>query len=195
MINFKRRKLRLSAAGFVAALLSGCGSSDEFYRLNAIDAGPGRSSSGLAISVGPVSLPSYIDRAELVFQSAPNQFQIPPGVRWVGSLQENISRVLAADLGRALHSGRVRSSLEPGSAPQYRVAIEIRQFHGISGDQAVLDLSWRIQDGTGQRNISRHNGSYRERIAGDGYKPLVAAESRLLAQCAQAIAASLRAGN
>ncbi|MDQ2659319.1 MAG: PqiC family protein [Verrucomicrobiota bacterium] len=175
-----------------ALLLAGCGGGrDGFYRLSATDLPAAvRGSSGLSVSVGPVSLPSYIDRTELVFQNGPNEFQLPTNARWIGSLQENIGRVVASDLGALLHSNRVRSALDKGAPAQYRVALDLRKFHGISGSEAVLDLSWRIERGGG--TIVRRSQSFRERIIGDGYEPMVAAESRLLGQAAQAIAASLR---
>ncbi len=174
-------------------LLTSCGSKENYYRLSATAAAPtGGSSSGLGVGVGPVALPGYIDRAEVVFASGSNEFQIPANALWVGSLQENISRTLAADLGRILGSRNVRSSLDPGFKPRYRVALDIRQFHGISGKEALLELSWRIQEGAGGQTISRHNGTFREPIIGDGYGPLVKAESRLLEQCAHAIASSVR---
>jgi hypothetical protein len=146
----------------------------------------------LSVSIGPVSLPSYIDRAEVVFASGPNEFQIPSNALWAGSLRENISHTVAADLGRVLGSREVRAGLETGFKPRYRVALDLRQFHGISGQEAILDLTWRIQSGASGETISRHNGSFREPIIGDGYAPLVAAESRLLEQAAGAIARSLR---
>lgn len=176
----------------LAALLVSCGSTDQFYRLNATEAAPAGTSSSISVSVGPISLPAYIDRAELVFQNGPNEFQVPPNVRWIGSLQENIGRVLAADLGRILHSSRVRSTLESGFASQSQVALDIRQFHGTSGHDAILDVAWRIQRGASGEVLSRHSAVFHEPIVGDGYDPLVTAESRLLEQCAAAIAESLR---
>ena len=174
-------------------LLTACGGAGaNYYRLNAAAAAPtGGADSGRSVSIGPVSLPSYIDRAEVVFASGPNEFQIPTNALWTGSLRDNISRTVAADLGQALGSREVRAGLEPGFKPRYRVALDIRQFHGISGQEAILDLSWRIQNGTSGETISRHSGSFREPIIGDGYASLVAAESRLLEQCAGAIAKSL----
>ncbi|MGI9087667.1 MAG: PqiC family protein [Chthoniobacterales bacterium] len=186
-----KQSLPLLFCAGVLCLLTACGSSDKFFRLSASESAPVGSASGLSVSIGPVSLPSYIDRSELVFQSGPNEYQLPPHQHWIGSLSENISRVLAADLGAVLHSARVHSALEAKSGATYRVALEIHQFHGISGQEAVLDLSWKIQDASGA-TISRHSGTFREPIVGDGYEPLVAAESRLLAQCARAIGASLR---
>ncbi len=175
-------------------MLTACGGAGEnYYRLNPTAAAPtGGSGSGLGVSVGPVSLPTYIDRAEVVFASGPNEFQIPSNALWVGSLQENISRTVATDLGRILGSRNVRAGIEAGFRPRYRVALDIRQFHGISGREAILDLSWRIQSGASGETISRHSDSFHQPIIGDGYGPLVEAESRLLEQVATAIAKSLR---
>lgn len=178
----------------LCSLLSACGGAGEnYYRLNATAAAPtGGSGSGLSVSVGPVSLPSYIDRAEVVFASGPNEFQIPTNALWVGPLRENISRTVAVDLGRILGSREVRAGLESGFKPRYRVALDIRQFHGVSGQEAILDLSWRIHSSASGQTISRHSASFHEPIIGDGYGPLVEAESRLLEQAAAAIAKSLR---
>ncbi|MEO6970635.1 MAG: PqiC family protein [Chthoniobacterales bacterium] len=176
------------------SLLTGCGGTGaNYYRLNAAAAAPtGGANSGLSVAIGPVSLPSYIDRAEIVFASGPNEFQIPIDALWTGSLRDNISRTVATDLGQVLGSREVRAGLDPGFKPRYRVALDIRQFHGISGQEAVLDLNWRIQSGASGETISRHAGNFREPIIGDGYAALVAAESRLLEQCAAAMARSLR---
>lgn len=186
--NFIRPFLAVCAA----ALLTGCGSSDQFYRLSATAAAPVGRTSDLSVVVGPVSVPAYIDRAELVFQAGDNEFQVPANVRWIGSLQENISLVLATNLGQILHSGRVRSSLETDSPGSYQIVLDIRQFHAISGREAILDVSWRIQNGASRTTLSRHTRSFREPIAGDGYNAVVTAESRLLEQCAEAIAQTLR---
>ncbi|HEY3663271.1 MAG TPA: PqiC family protein, partial [Chthoniobacterales bacterium] len=146
---------------------------------------------GLSVAIGPVSLPSYLDRAEVVFATGPNEFQVPADALWIGSLKDNISRTVAADLGRLLGSGNVRSGPEARARPRYRIALDIRKFHGVSGQGAILDLSWSIQDGNSSQLLSRHSAVFHEQIVGDGYGPLVAAESRLLEQCAAAIAASL----
>ncbi|MGH7937344.1 MAG: PqiC family protein, partial [Bryobacteraceae bacterium] len=78
-----------------------------------------------------------------------------------------------------------------GRAPRRRVALDVRQFHSVSGSGAILDAAWRIEDSSGA-TISRDSGVFHEPINGDGYGPVVAAESRLVAQCAAAIARSLR---
>ena len=187
------RKLFLPgvAALLVSLLAAGCGSKAEFYRLSAEAPAAATGHSEISLGVGPISLSGYIDRSELVFQSGPNEFQIPPNVSWAGSLQENIAAVLARDLQAQLGAREVLTYPWPsGRAPRRRVALDVRQFHGISGIDAILEASWRIEDSGGSTS-SRGGGTFREPINGDGYAAVVAAESRLLAQCAAAIARSL----
>jgi uncharacterized lipoprotein YmbA len=171
--------------------LAGCGGREQYFRLSS-DGPAILPATGVLVLVGPVTLPTYIDRAELVFQSADNQFQVPSKVDWAGSLQENFTRVLATDLGRRLHSGNVLTFPGPPTLKsRYQVVVDIRQFHAISGGDAILDVAWRVQIPQTGEIIHRQNGSFRERIAGDGYEPVVAAESRLVAQLADAVAGSL----
>lgn len=185
-------QFRFFLCGALLGLLTACGGGGaSYYRLDATAPATSGGGSGLSVAVGPVSLPGYIDRSEIVFASGTNEFQIPADALWIGSLRDNISRAVAADLGRLLGSGNVRSGSEPRFNPRYRVALDIRRFHGISGQGAILDLSWSIQGGSGEI-LSRHSAVFREQIVGDGYGPLVTAQSRLLEQCATAIAASLR---
>ncbi|MEO6872079.1 MAG: PqiC family protein [Chthoniobacterales bacterium] len=175
-----------------ALLLGGCGSKQEYYRLSAEPAATsGGGDRSVSLGVGPIALPSYIDRSELVFQSGPNEFQIPPNVSWAGSLQDNIAAVLARDLQAQLGAREVLTYPWPsGRTPARRVALNVRQFHGISGSDAILEVDWRIQTSSGG-TIAHGSGSFREPIQGDGYAAVVAAESRLLADCAAAIAKSL----
>lgn len=176
-----------------ALLLASCGSKQEYYRLSAEEAASsgGGGSRSISLGVGPIALPGYIDRSELVFESGPNEFQVPPNVSWTGSLQENIAAVLARDLRAQLGAREVLAYPWPsGRAPARRVALDVRQFHGISGSDAILDTAWRIEDSSGH-TIKHGSGSFREPIQGDGYAAVVAAESRLLAQCAAAIAHDL----
>lgn len=188
------KKLRFFLCSALLSLLAACGGPGaSYYRLDATAPGAtGSARSNLSVAVGPVSLPNYLERAEIVFATGPNEFQVPSDALWLGSLEDNISRALAADLGRILGSPNVWKNSERRAIPRFRVALDIRRFYGISGQNAILDLSWRIQDGTSGEALSRHGAVFREPIVGDGYGPLVTAESRLLTQCAAAIAESLR---
>lgn len=192
-MNFPASAARLMLPLTAALLLSACGgATQKYYQLTADRPAP-TAASGLRAGIGPITLPGYLDRAELVYQNGPNQFQIPADAHWAGSLKENISRVLASNVGNRLRSGNVLSyPWTPDARLRYRVAVDIQQFHAISGTGAVLDVSWRVELPEGGPAILRRNASYRERVEGDGYDAVVAAENRLLAQLADGIASSLR---
>jgi uncharacterized lipoprotein YmbA len=70
--------------------------------------------------------------------------------------------------------------------------VDVRQFHAVSGVDAVLDLTWQIVNSRNGVAGSRQSLSLREPIQGDGYNAVVAAESRLLARAAEVMAASFR---
>ena len=172
--------------------LAACGGTQKYYQLSSDGPAP-TGTSGLTIGVGPVALPGYVDRSELVFQSGPNEFQVPADAHWTGSLKENVSRVLAADLGRRLHSGNVLSfPWAPTAKLRYQIAVNVSQFHAISGQGAILEVAWRILTPDGTQTIRRGNGTFHAPVNGDGYGPVVTAEDDLLAQLADSMAVSLR---
>ena len=147
---------------------------------------------GTFVAVGPVTLPGYIDRTELVFQSGPNQFQVPTTAIWTGTLHDNLVQTLRDDLGRRLDSGNVVAFPAPAGTPvRYQVEVNVARFHSISGANAILDVSWRIVNPSSGQTVARRNANFEQPISGDGYDAVVRAESALVGQLANGIAASL----
>ncbi|MBS0660446.1 MAG: membrane integrity-associated transporter subunit PqiC [Verrucomicrobia bacterium] len=183
--------LRLPVLALLGALaLGACSSGEKYYRLSAEGALPANAS-GLAIGVGPVSIPDYIDRGELVFQSQDNRFEIPYEHRWAGNLRAGTTRVIGTNLARLLGTGNLQLyPWDPGTPMRYQVRVDIRQFHAVSGGDAILQCVWQIEDRTSRRTVVRKVGDFSEPVRGDGYEAIVAAQSRLLAQLARSIAAS-----
>jgi len=181
----------------LCALLAGCaGTTDQFYRLSPDGELPAARAAGeaaLPIGLGPVKLPDYIDRAELVFQSAENRFEIPPDHRWAGSLGDSVTEVLAADLGHRLNSAAVYAyPWDPSHAPRYSIPVRIRQFHAVSGGDAILDVSWEIRDPASSTTRQFGSEVFEEALMEEGYDGVVAAQNRLLGRLADAIADQLR---
>ncbi|MEO6786697.1 MAG: PqiC family protein [Chthoniobacteraceae bacterium] len=173
-----------------ALALAACSTPETYYRLNATGSVP-TDTSGISIGVGPVNLPDYIDRSELVFQSDRNRFEVPYNQRWAGSLRETATRVLGTDLARRLGTGNLRLyPWDPGTPMRYQVRVEVRQFHAMSGGDAILQCAWVVEDTSRGKVVVRQDGNFTEPVRGDGYTAVVAAESRLLAQLADAIAAT-----
>ncbi len=170
--------------------LAGCSSGESYYRLSAEGPVPANAS-GIALGVGPITLPDYIDRGEVVFQSQENRFEIPYERRWAGTLRGTTTRVLGTNLARRLSTGNLHLyPWEPGTRLRYQVRVEIRQFHAVSGGDAILQCVWSVEDKGSGQTVLRNVGNFTEPVRGDGYEAIVAAESRLLGQLARSIAGS-----
>ena len=173
-------------------LLAGCAAgSKSFYMLTAD--GPAPSGGGIGIGVGPVSLAEYIDRANLVIQQDANQLAVAEDHRWAGDLSASVARVTAANLGRRMKTGNVRTYPWQGDdGVRYQVTLDIRQLHGGADGYAVIEAGWRAYSLPDRRLKASRTFVDREPLETDGYQPLVAAQSRLLSRLADDIAKGLR---
>ncbi len=179
--------------GFLTILmLAGCSqSSRKFYMLT--PTGPMPSGGGLALGIGPVNIAEYIDRVNLVVQEAPNQLGVAEDHRWAGDLADAIERVMAANLGRELHTGNVRTyPWQRDDEVRYQITMDIRQLHSGSDGYAVIEAGWRVYALPERRLVASRTFNDTEPLAADGYQAMVAAESRLLGRFAGSIAGSVK---
>ena len=182
------RPLVLTTILFVA----GCATASKSYYVLTAD-GPAPSGGGAGIGVGPVSLAEYIDRPNLVIAEDANQLGIAEDHRWAGDLSASVTRVTAANLGRRLNSGNVRTyPWRNDSEIRWQVTLDIRQFHGAADGFAVIEAGWRAYSLPDRRLVASRTFVDREPLQADGYQPLVAAQSKLLSRLAGDIATNLR---
>ena len=175
-----------------AVLVAGCTAPNKsYYVLTA--SGPVPSGGGIGIGVGPITVAEYLDRANLVTQEAPNQLGIAEDHRWAGDLSALIARVTAANLGRQLRTGNVRTyPWQSDSEISYQVTLDIRQLHSEADGFAVIEAGWRAYSLPDRRLKASKTFTAREPLEAAGYNLSVAAQSRLLESLAASIAASLR---
>jgi len=186
-----RRAALLMVCG-LAGLGAGCSSSpSHFYTLSAT-AAPGASPSKLSVAVGLVSVPSAVDRPQIVVNTGANEVSIDDFNRWAAPLQDNITRVVAENLVVLLGTPRV--TLFPpalNSDIDYRVQIEIRTFESTLGKSVSLDAVWTVRR-TRDGRIETGRTSVREPISDGSFDALAAAHSRGVAKLSQDIADAVR---
>ena len=87
-------------AGLVLLTLAGCADKPtRLYVLTATTEKPAATSpSGLAIGIGPITLPKYLDRPQIVSSVEANSLDQANFDQWGGDLNDNITRVLATNL-------------------------------------------------------------------------------------------------
>lgn len=174
------------------ALVAGCASPPaNFYTLTAT-APAASSQSKLAVAVGPVTVPSTIDRPQIVVTTGPNQVSIDEFNRWASPVQDNLVRVVAENLAAILGTPRVTLYPTLAADVDFRVQIEVRNFESAPGKSASLDAVWtirRIKDGKTETGRT----SVREQLDGGGYDALAGAHSRGVARLSQDVADAIRA--
>jgi uncharacterized lipoprotein YmbA len=186
------RHASVPIACLLALVAAACSSpSARFYTLSAT-AEQAPAASKLSIAVGPVSVPATIDRPQVVVTTSPNAVSIDEYSRWASPIQDNLSRVLAEDLGKVLGTPRVMLFKETLNTDiDYRVQVEVRNFESAPGKYAALDAVWTVRRMKDGKNESGRT-SVREPVQGDGYDELAAAHSRAVAKMSQDIAGVVR---
>ena len=186
----KNTRLPLIAMSLCLSL-AGCVSSPppRFYVLaplsteRPVDAG-----TEIAVGVGPVELPDYLDRQQIVTRSGQNELKLAEFDRWGESLRDNAAQVLAENLAVLLPSKKISTYPWRRSAQvAYQVTVKVTRFDHTEGGETVLGARWSILDGAGAELLTRES-RYVESPAGDSYPATVAAMNRALAQFSREVA-------
>lgn len=149
----------------------------------------------VGIGVGPVIIPGYLDRSQIVTRRGTDHVELSMFHRWAEPLEDGIARVLAEEIGARVPTERIVMFPWWGAvaqALQYQVVIAVLRFDGRAGADVTLDTRWRIlgRDG-GELAFGR--STVVEATTDSGYEALVAAMTRTVRTLGQEIAAEIRA--
>ncbi len=189
----------LLAAVLLALLAAACvdiggdTAPSRFYVLSAPEATKPPPPDGQAILVGPVTLPRYLDRPQIVTRPTPNQLSLAEYDRWGGRLDDNVARVLAQDLAAHLGTSRVAIFPREQRLPDaLQISVDVSRFErvGENGD-VELDAQWSLYPPNRSEPVI---GTSRVRVApkGGGVEATVAAMSEALDRLAQEVAGAAR---
>ena len=155
---------------------------------------PAASGSSITIGVGPVLIPGYLDRAQIVTRDTHDEVEIAMYERWAEPLERGIGQVLADDLGAWVGSERIAVFPWRGGVARvldYQVVIVVLRFDGWPGHQATLVARWRLLGKDGHE-LALKRSTINEPTTGDGYQALVRGMSQALATLAREIAAEIQ---
>lgn len=179
------------------ALLAGCGTTPppRLYLLDfpAVPALAGVEH-GVAVGIGPIELPQYLDRPQIVTRTGGNELHKSEANQWAEPLKHSVTRVLVVAVGRRLDSNRIYALPRRIRTPlDWRVDVDIGRFDGTLGESAVLAARWSLFQGDAETPLRTRVTVLREPLTGPGYDDLVAAQMRLLEDLGAAIAEEIAA--
>lgn len=147
---------------------------------------------GPALGVGPVKMPAYLDRPEVVTRAGANALKVAEFNRWAEPLEDNFKRVLAMNLGVLADTDRVSVYPWPRSAPlDYQVTVEVDRFDAAANNQVVLIARWHVLAGEEGRLVRSGRTVVTEPFASTDYEVLAGAMSTATATLSREIAAAI----
>ena len=146
----------------------------------------------VTIGVGPVEVPQYVNRLEIVTGRDSPVLQSAALAEWAEPLRDGFTRVLAENMSLLLATEHVAIFPWQSGVLEYQVVVHVIQFLGQPGGDVALVAFWSLLGKQGQEVLSKKS-SFREPTGGQDYEALAAAMSRTVAALSRAIAAAISA--
>ena len=143
------------------------------------------------VGLGPVEMPAYLDRPQMVTGNPGAELQLAEYHRWAEPLKDTITRVLTENVGLWLPSRNVIAfPWNRAITPDYQVEVKISRFQAGADGVCELKADW---------TILRHNkpvmlNTFQTSTAavGSDFAAKVAAQSQALAKFSQTLAIALQ---
>jgi uncharacterized lipoprotein YmbA len=160
----------------------------DYYVLTSQPFEPRAGSAGPSIGIGPVLLPKYADRLNIVTTGGPQRVEMTEQHLWAEPPVEAMTRVLAENLSALLATDRVHVQPWPQGAVDYRIGVNVLRLTGKLGGQAEVQALWTVEAGDKIVVARRTN---LQRPAGESYETYVAALSGMFADLSREIASAI----
>jgi uncharacterized lipoprotein YmbA len=169
----------------------------RFFMLDSLSAGgkpvqPLAALPQVAIGVGPIRLPEYLDRRDIIVRTSRNEFELAELNQWAEPLGDTFARVLSDNLSILLGSDKVVAFPWRSAIPvDYQVAVQVLQLDGLPGETVALRARWQVLSGDGKRLQDYSYSIYEEKVERPTIDALVTAESRAVERLSREIAAAV----
>ncbi len=200
MSTFSRIRIDSCVLVLLALVLASCGTSHKYryYTLAPVPAVP----DGIAadagsvppvLGIGPVTIPDYLDRPQIVLRTSRNELVLSENSRWAGSLANDSVRVLEENLNSMLsEDGIAVVSWRRGVPNDYRVAVQVSRFDALTGGGVVLKAQWVIYGKDGKGVLLLRESDIREPVLGADEDSAVEAMGKALTGLSREISQGLR---
>jgi len=151
------------------------------------------SGSDPTIGVGPVRLPRYLRRAQIVTRVGTNELRTSDTERWGEDLDRGLARVVAENLAVLVPTTRTVAFPWRSAEPMdYRVAIEVQRFERAPDGAVVLEAQWTVSGGAEAAPLVYRTSVIREASEGSSYAEAVSAMSTAAGRLSREIADAIR---
>ncbi|MEQ1739111.1 MAG: PqiC family protein [Methyloglobulus sp.] len=175
-------------ATLLVILLTGCASTPslQFYVLEPLSQ-PSATNIETAkkhtIGIGPISVPTLLERKQIVSRSSNNTVQIAEFQQWASPLQDNLLQALTRNLSTLQPNNIVRTY--PWSihgTVDRQVIVDIIRFDTTPGESANLEANWTIKNEATHTVLQSGHTVINRSITDSSYPGMVRALSKILGE-------------
>jgi len=166
----------------------------HYYTLTEIPASSRQSTAAgaLPVRLDRVTIPTELDRAQLVRRIDATRLQIVESDRWAAPLEDTIRRVLSDDLASRLPANMVANPNEPSVGEKRQsLSVDIQEFYGDSNCKVTLRAAWVLKQPDSQSSHGTEDAQIPADSDCSGAGAIPAAMSKALAQLSERIAAAV----
>ena len=193
-VNHGRRAL--VGAMLVLGGLAGCATRPTaFYTLSSdIEPKQPRPTKGMTIGLGPVTLPAYLDRPDIVTREGTNEMRLAEFHRWAEPLEPLLARIMAQDLYALLDAQDVIPLPQRRDTRLDRVVeVDVGRLDADETGKVIFDARWWVYQGDGETLLASGHSQITEQGAPPpDYAAIVAAMSRAVGVATGDIAGAIR---
>jgi len=138
--------------------------------------------SDTSLGIGPVKLPSMLNRKGIVTHKSGPSVQVASHDIWAGRLKEDFSRVVAELMAQSLGINDVVT--EPWNTrfrPEYQLQLDVQHFSGQLGGDVRFKVNWTLSGNYGKDKIASRTDDITLQTNGDTYQAYVSTLNALLA--------------
>lgn len=149
---------------------------------------------GPIIGVGPVSVPAYLDRPQIVTRASPNKLMVGEFDRWAEPIESLLSRVLSENLSVLLNSDTV-FTLPRRRLSEVDIQVELEVFRFDAGSDGTVHLigRWAVYTKGGKKLAAAKKTTILEPARQSlDYESVAVAMSQALERLSQEIAEVLK---
>ena len=146
---------------------------------------------GPMIGLGPIRLPEYLDRFQMVVAVSENKYKLIDGHRWAEKLDQNISLALFKTLPTQLGTDRmIRYPWPQRPGVDFQVKIDILELNIDQDGQSQLVAQWSIK--SKDETILNKRSTFTAQASTTDIDKMVQAQSECLTKLGQEIVANLK---
>jgi uncharacterized protein len=188
------KSVPINTALAVCLLLAACASTpDHFYTLSTLpDTGQMPQSTPTTPVRLNVTVPSLVDRSEIVLNTSKSGILVFDHERWGAPLSDQVTQTLARDIEQRRADLLIGDRRFAQSAsPPVSVRVDIIRMSAQRNGAGSIEAHWRVVDAS-SRVDQLGSGSFTVSINGDSFAAVAQAYSQLLSKLAEKLAADIR---